>query len=124
MRIADVRRLLGTAQATALSGERSEGEQLDCARRAAEQGDADETARAFETLFAVQLVRELRRSLPENPFGSGAGADVYEGWFDEHLGAALAERDALGIAGMVKAALVRAQAARDATLESEPGAVP
>lgn len=87
---------------------------LDGARRAAERGDSAETARQFETLFAVMLVRELRRSMPTGMFGESAGADVYEGWFDEHLGGALAERDALGIAGMVKSAIGRAQAARDA----------
>jgi Rod binding domain-containing protein len=84
------------------------------ARRAAERGDSGETAHQFETIFGVMLVRELRRSMPTGLFGEGAGADVYEGWFDEHLGAALAGRDALGIAGMVKAALGHAQAARDA----------
>ena len=92
---------------------------LDGARRAAERGDARETARQFEKIFAVMLVRELRRAMPEGPFGQGAGADVYEGWFDEHLGGALAERDSLGITGMVKAAIGRAQAARDAEVGSE-----
>lgn len=84
------------------------------ARRAAARGDAAETARQFEKVFAVMLVRELRRAMPEGPFGKGAGADVYEGWFDEHLGDALAEQDGLGLSGMVKAAIGRAQAARDA----------
>lgn len=92
------------------------------ARRAAERGDAQETAREFEKLFGLMLVRELRRSMPTGLFGDGAGADVYEGWFDEQLGGALAERDALGIAGIVKAALGRAQAARAATAAIEAGA--
>lgn len=92
---------------------------LDGAKRAVERGDAEDTARQFENLFAVMLVRELRRSMPQGPFGQGAGADVYEGWFDEHLGEALSRRDALGIAGMIKASMGRAQAARDAG--SAPG---
>ena len=85
------------------------------ASRAAERGDARETARQFETLFGVMLVRELRRSMPKGLFGDGAGADVYEGWFDEQLGAALGARDALGIADMVESTLARAHAARAAT---------
>jgi Rod binding domain-containing protein len=93
---------------------------LDGARRAAERGDAKETARQFEKLFAMMLVRELRRSMPEGPFGQGPGADVYEGWFDEHLGDALAAHDALGLTGMVKAAIGRAQAARDAVADVGP----
>ncbi len=87
---------------------------LGAARRAAESGDAREAAREFETLLAVQLVRELRRALPDGLFGKGAGADVYEGWFDEHLGRALAERDALGFARVVEAALTREHAGPDA----------
>jgi Rod binding domain-containing protein len=92
----------------------SDEAQLEAARRAADRGDAEETSRQFEKLFAVLLVRELRRCMPDGPFGSGPGADVYEGWFDEHLGGALAERDALGLAGMIKTSIQRAQAARDA----------
>jgi len=83
-------------------------------RRASESGDANETARQFETLFSTLLVRELRRSMPQGIFGEGAGAEVYEGWFDEHLGNALAREDALGLAGMVKSSILRAQAAREA----------
>jgi Rod binding domain-containing protein len=78
---------------------------LDQARRAAARGDATETARQFETLFATLLVRELRRAMPKGMFGDGPGADVYEGWFDEQLGSSLAGREALGIAGMVRVAL-------------------
>jgi len=92
---------------------------LDALRRACQSGDAGETAKQFEKLFATLLVRELRRSMPEGPFGDGPGADVYEGWFDEQLGGALAQRDALGLAGMVKAAIGRAQAARDAASAAE-----
>jgi Rod binding domain-containing protein len=90
---------------------------LDDARRAAERGDAAETARQFETLFAVQLVRELRRSMPQGMFGDAPGADVYEGWFDEQLGSALAQREALGIAGMVRVALEKNAKATKATTE-------
>jgi len=84
---------------------------LDAAQSAAGRGDVKETARQLETLFAVMLVRELRRSMPAGPFGGGAGADIYEGWFDEHLGAALGAHDALGIAGLVKATLGRSPGA-------------
>ena len=118
MRVGDGQHLtpldLATAGHGGLEQARFAERQLDDARRASERGDAGETARQFEKLFAVLLVRELRRCMPEGPFGKGPGADVYEGWFDEHLGGALAERDALGIAGMIKTSLERAQAARDA----------
>lgn len=87
-------------------------DELDArALREAEGGDPLQVAQAgrqLESLFARLLVRELRRALPEGPFGGGAGADVFEGWFDEHLGNALVERDALGLAGLVKTGIGRA----------------
>lgn len=84
---------------------------------AAAVSQTEEAGRAFESYFATMLVREMRRAMPEG-FFSGTGSDVYGAWFDEHLGAALAERDALGLAGMVKTALAR----RDtAFLAEKPG---
>ncbi len=77
---------------------------------------AAEAGNEFESYFATMLVREMRRAMPEG-FFSGTGSDVYGAWFDEHLGAALAERDALGLAGMVKTALAR----RDAAFLEETG---
>ena len=90
---------------------------LDRAQRALDAGKPDRAAREFETLLAVQLVRELRRALPRSMFGEGSGADVYEGWFDEHVGRALAERDALGLAKMIQGSLAR-KAAADAASET------
>jgi flagellar protein FlgJ len=77
----------------ALPGENA----LEGARDAARDGHTAEAAREFEKLFATLLVKELRRGLPEGFFGKGAGADVYEGWLDEHLGAALSEGRGLGL---------------------------
>lgn len=87
--------------------------QLDALRRAndraqrddAEASDKQEAVEAFQKLFATQLVKEMRKTLPKGIFGGGAGSDVYESWFDQHIAAALSESNALGLAGMLKAAL-------------------
>jgi Rod binding domain-containing protein len=89
------------------------------AKRASEAGDSDGTARQFETIFATMLVRELRRCMPQGIFGDGAGADIYEGWFDEHLGNALAREDALGISTMIKTSISHKQAAVDSAAQAE-----
>ena len=34
-----------------------------------------------------------------------AGHDTYSGWFDEHIGATLADSGALGLAGQIKASM-------------------
>ena len=69
-------------------------------------GDAEGAAHEMEKVFATMLVGELRKSLPEGLFGAGPGNDTYSGWFDEHLGASLADSGALGLAGQIKASLV------------------
>lgn len=71
---------------------------------AAREEDAGEQ---MEALFATMLVKELRKALPnEGFFGSGKGADVFNGWMDEFLGEHLARDGALDLAGRVKVALV------------------
>ena len=94
---------------------------IDRGQRAIDAGDPKRAAQEFETLLAVQLVRELRRSLPQPLFGEGSGADVYEGWFDEQLGRALAERDALGLAKVIQGSLARKMAAPAACDAPEVG---
>ena len=96
--------------ATLAAGSAADAHAID----AAGQGRDAEAARAFETLFATMLVREMRKTLPDGIFGPGAGSDVYESWFDQHLGRTLAERDALGLAGMVKTAFGSASTADQA----------
>ena len=59
----------------------------------------------LERLFATFVVKELRNSLPDGFFGQGAGADVYEGWLEEHLGRSLADSGALDLAGRIKASI-------------------
>lgn len=78
--------------------------------RLAQESSADDAAgsedagKAFETYFARMLVQELRRTLPGG-FFSGSGSDVYGAWFDEHIGASLSERNALGFAGLIHASM-------------------
>jgi Rod binding domain-containing protein len=84
---------------------------------------AEKIAREFESLLAMQLVREARNTLPEGFFGSGAGADTYGAWLDEHVGRAIAESGALDLAGVIRVALAPALgAAADASTEPNGGA--
>ena len=77
--------------------------------------DADlEAGEKLEALFATMLVKELRKALPdEGFFGSGKGADVFNGWMDDFLGQQLADDGALDLAGRVKVALSQQQSEQD-----------
>jgi Rod binding domain-containing protein len=88
--------------------------------RSLRDAGADEAAKKFEALFATMLVKEMRKALPEGFFGEGAGGDIYGGWFDEHLGGAIARTGALHLTpiverGMANQAAARAYAASIAT---------
>ncbi len=87
---------IADAQGTAQLQQASE------ALRSAETGRALEAADQFEALLATTLVREMRKGLSDGFFGDGPGADVFEGWLDEHVGGALAESGALDLAGIIK----------------------
>ena len=63
---------------------------------AAKAGPA--AAKALEVLFLTQLLRAMRKTIPENDLLPRSPArDVYEGVFDRTVAAAMAERDPLGM---------------------------
>lgn len=82
-----------------------EGVRISALRRDLQHSDPEVAAKKLEALFATILVKEMRRALPNGFFGTGSGADTFNGWFDEHLGEALARSGALNLAGMIKTSL-------------------
>ncbi|MEZ6014535.1 MAG: hypothetical protein R3F49_05435 [Planctomycetota bacterium] len=64
-----------------------------------------EVARDMEGIFAQMFVKELRRGLGDGFFGTGPGADTFEGWLDENLGKSLAREGVLDLAGRIKTSL-------------------
>ncbi len=78
---------------------------LTALRRDLQHGSLESAAEKLEALFATILVKEMRRALPNGFFGDGTGADTFNGWFDEHLGEALARSGALDLVGMIKTSL-------------------
>lgn len=74
--------------------------------------EAEVAAKEMESLFATLMVAELRKGLGEGFFGEGPGADTFNGWFDEQLGASLASRGSLGLGEQIKEAIVRETGAR------------
>ena len=62
----------------------------------ANAAQVEQTAEAFEGMFASLLIKEMRKTLPEGMFGSEQ-SDIYGGMFDEYVGKHLAESGGLGI---------------------------
>ncbi len=97
------------------------------AAEAAPDADRAQAAKRFEQLLATELVKDMRKSLDEGFFGSGAGSDVYEGWLDEHLASAITSGRGLGMRDAIAANLdAKGAAAKSAdaksTEESRPTA--
>ncbi len=82
--------------------------------RSADDSAPAVAAREMESLFATMLVSELRKGLGEGFFGDGAGADTFNGWFDEQIGASLASRGSLGLADQIRESIIREQGAAKA----------
>lgn len=58
----------------------------------------EEAAEKFEGLLMTMLVKELRQSLPgDGLFGSGPGAAIYEGLFDQALAESLSSGGGTGL---------------------------
>ena len=88
--------------ATSAQAERLAKTASDLAARAASGSKpAADVPRQFSKLLASMLVKEMRQALPEGFFGEGAGSDIFDGWLDEHVGNALAERDGLRLEDMI-----------------------
>ena len=59
---------------------------------------APAAAKELEVLFLTQLLRAMRKTIPENDLLPRAPArDIYEGVFDRAVAASMAERDPLRI---------------------------
>jgi flagellar protein FlgJ len=69
----------------------------------AERRELHAAAATFEGFFTRMLLKSMREAqLSDGLFGTGSGADVYEGMFDEHLSQAVASGSPLGIAKMLE----------------------
>lgn len=93
-------------------------------RSGAGESEPAAVAREMESLFATLLVTELRKGLGEGFFGTGPGADTFNGWFDEQLGSSLASRSSLGLTEQIQESIVReqtARAAQDARIAAKEG---
>ena len=59
----------------------------------------------FESLFASQLLKEMRKTLdPDSLFGGDSG-DVYGGLFDQYMGQQIAQNGGFGLAKMLREAV-------------------
>jgi flagellar protein FlgJ len=72
--------------------------QLDALKRSAPGMARREAARQVEALFLTQLLKAMRRTVPENTFLPRSPArDVYEGMFDRSVAEAVSQGDPLGL---------------------------
>lgn len=80
----------------------------------AAKADNVEAARQMESLFAFQLLKAMRQTVPESGLLSGGkGEDIARTLQDEMLADAIAKRGTLGLAAQLEKGLDRLQSAPD-----------
>lgn len=79
-------------------------------------------AKQMEALFAFQLIKAMRRTVPEDGLMSGGkGEEIARSLQDEALAQAIAERGALGLADHLRADLDRRDPGAAQGQETPPG---
>ena len=81
--------------------------------------DNPHAAEKFEALLATQMFKQMRTGLDEGFFGNGAGSEIFEGWLDENLGAALSKSGALDLASAIRISLGEKQTASEAAQKGD-----
>lgn len=79
----------------------------------------EQVASDFESLFASQILKEMRSTLDGETMFGGDSSDVYGGLFDQFLGQHIAQGGGFGLAKMLRESLARTQSAG-----SQPIAIP
>jgi len=83
---------------------------------------APAAAKEVEVLFLTQLLRAMRKTIPENDLLPRSPArDVYEGVFDRTVAASMAERDPLGMVHSIGEALKPGPEPADTAVGDLPG---
>lgn len=83
------------------------GEAVNTARAAADATSEQiaKVASDFESLFASQLLKELRQTLEPDSLFSGDSGDIYGGMFDLFLGQQISRDGGLGLSRVIREAL-------------------
>lgn len=70
----------------------------------------EQAAQDFEAIFIAQLLRGMRRSIPQSGiFGKGLSADIYSGMFDQEIAKAIAGKGALPLSDILITSLTQKQ---------------
>lgn len=80
----------------------------------------DKAAKDFESLIVGELLKTMRNTVAKSGMtGTGAGADIVSGMFDEQLAKCLADTGAFGVGKLVKGSMPDAQPTQ-AQLDAQP----
>ncbi|MBI5509027.1 MAG: peptidoglycan DD-metalloendopeptidase family protein [Deltaproteobacteria bacterium] len=78
---------------------------------AADRAATRRVAREFESLLLNEVMKSMRRTVPESPLGEGLAGEIFTGMLDETFADALAGGAGLGLADLLAAQLTPENAA-------------
>ncbi len=65
-------------------------------------GKLKEAAQDFEAIFLTMILKNMRKSVPESGlFGTGPGADIYAGMFDENIARTVARKGGIHLSDTI-----------------------
>jgi Rod binding domain-containing protein len=100
----------------------SENAALKTLRDAKELKVIDETAKEFEALFVTEMMKPMFEGIEtDGLFGGGKGEEVFSGFLLQEYGKLTSQTGGLGIADMVKAAMIQMQEQANSLNKIEPG---
>lgn len=80
--------------------------------RPTDRDQIGKVASDFESLFASQILKEMRKTLDSETMFAGDSGDVYGGMFDMFLGNQMAQNGGFGLAKMLTETLRRQETAK------------
>lgn len=88
--------------------------------RSSELERGAQVATDFESLFASQILKEMRRTLDSEAMFGGDTGDVYGGMFDLFVGQQMASNGGFGLAKMLREAMQHGQSMTPMETRSKP----
>lgn len=83
---------------------------IPLAGKKADMAKIDAAAQEFEAMFVTEMLKPMFEELEPDPFfGGGKGEEIFQGMMLQEYGKIVAERGGIGIAGHVKAEMIRLQ---------------
>ena len=96
---------------------------MDPSVTAVKNGDStpEEAAKQMEAMFVHMILKEIRKTMPDNVFGGGQAGEMYQDMLDSEMAKEIAASGNLGLADQLKELIPAAGAKNDKARRLQQG---